>query len=192
MTSSLYFLPPTSSPPWALTSSKISSVACLCGMPHGAAGPERGVEMPNLMTSAASESPALARTSAAVKSATRARGILRLIAIPSSLSDSESEIGLLHALVAQEVLRLALHHELTGLEHVAVLREGEREHRVLLHQDDRDVERVDLPDDLADLGRHDRREAHGGLVQQEQLRPAHEGPGDGQHLLLAARERPRD
>src|SRR5262249_4388442 len=160
--SSLYFLPPTSSPPWALTSSKISSVACLCGMPHGAAGPESGVEMPNLMTSAASDDPGLATMNAAAKHAIRARGILRLIAMSSSLSDSESEIGLLHALVAQEILRLALHHELTGLEHVAVLRQGQRQHRVLLHQDDRDVERVDLPDDLADLGRHDRRQPHGG------------------------------
>ena len=30
-TSSLYFLPPMSSPPWLLTSSKISSVAFDCG-----------------------------------------------------------------------------------------------------------------------------------------------------------------
>src|SRR5262249_35922933 len=97
-------------------------------MPHGAAGPERGVELPNWMTAAASDGPGLAETSAtAAKSAIRARGILRLIAIPSSLSDSESEIGLLYALVAQEVLRLALHHELTRLEHVAVLRESERQ-----------------------------------------------------------------
>src|SRR5215470_268054 len=55
MTSSLYFLPPRSSPPWALISSKISSVAFLCGMPQGAAGPESGVETPNLMTSCAWE-----------------------------------------------------------------------------------------------------------------------------------------
>src|SRR5262245_29072286 len=179
MTSSLYFLPPTSSPPWALTSSKISSVACLCGMPHGAAGPESGVEIPNLMTSAASDGPGLATTStAAATSTTRARGIRSLIAIPSSSSNSESQVGLLHALVAQEVLRLALHHQLAGLEHVAILREGEREHRVLLHQDDGDVERVDLSDDLADLGRHDRRQAHGRLVQQEQLGAAHEGARD--------------
>src|SRR5215475_8855455 len=52
-TSSFTFLPPTSSPPWALISSKISSVAFLWGMPQGAAGPDSGVETPNLMTSCA-------------------------------------------------------------------------------------------------------------------------------------------
>src|SRR5438477_12971730 len=34
------------SPPWALISSKMSSVAFLWGIPQGAAGPERGVETP--------------------------------------------------------------------------------------------------------------------------------------------------
>ena len=36
----------------------------------------------------------------------------------------------------------------TGFQHVAVLGGRECEHRVLLHQDDRDVQRVDLLDDL--------------------------------------------
>src|SRR5215831_7925310 len=82
-TSSLYFLPPTSSPPWALTSSKMSSVAFLCGMPHGAAGPERGVEMPNLMTSAARAGAAVATTSAsAAKSVTKTDGTRCVMALP--------------------------------------------------------------------------------------------------------------
>src|SRR5262245_47645481 len=58
----------------------MSSVAFLCGMPHGAAGPESGVEMPNLMTSAATAGPATvastrsrAGTSASTM-ATRIRG----------------------------------------------------------------------------------------------------------------------
>src|SRR5262245_9127391 len=175
-----------SRPPCALTSSKISSVACLCGMPQGAAGPESGVEIPNLMTSAAADGPGFAATSAtAAKSATRVRGTGCLMAIPSSWTDSESEISLLHALVAQKILSLALHHELPRLEHVAVLGQGQREHRVLLDQDDGDVERVDLPDDFSDLGRHDRREAHRRLVQQEEVGPAHEGAGEGQRLLIA-------
>src|SRR5215831_16635530 len=69
-TSSLYFLPPTSSPPWALISSKISSVAFLCGMPQGAAGPESGVETPNLMTSCARAFPGSTATSPAAASST--------------------------------------------------------------------------------------------------------------------------
>ena len=35
----------------------------------------------------------------------------------------------------------------------------------------------------------ERREAERGLVEQQQPRPAHQRPGDGQHLLLAARHR---
>jgi len=57
----------------ALISSKMSSVACLWECPQGAAGPERGVETPNLITSAAralpgptATSPATARNAAQV------------------------------------------------------------------------------------------------------------------------------
>src|SRR5882724_7926399 len=53
-------------------------------MPQGAAGPERGVEMPNLTTSAAHEGPELATTSAAAaKSVPEARGTHCFIAITS-------------------------------------------------------------------------------------------------------------
>src|SRR5262245_26604068 len=42
----------------------MSSVAFLCGIPQGAAGPERGVETPNLMTSCAREIPGATAISA--------------------------------------------------------------------------------------------------------------------------------
>src|SRR5262245_32950470 len=84
MTSSLYFLPPTSRPPWPLISSKISSMAFLWGMPQGAAGPDSGVETPNLMTSAAPAPPGLPIISTATaKSVTGIRGNDRFIACPS-------------------------------------------------------------------------------------------------------------
>src|SRR4030095_15482161 len=175
-----------------LTSSKMSSVAFLCGMPQGAAGPESGVEIPNLMTSAAREGAEVATTSAtAAKSATKTSGTRRFMAITPSvpsefLGGSESQVRLFHALVAQEVLRLPLHHQLPGLQHVAVLGERQGQHRVLLDQDDGDIERVDLADDLADLRGHDGRQAHRGLVQEQELGTAHEGARDGQHLLLPA------
>src|SRR2546428_7162765 len=83
MTSSLYFLPPTSSPPWALISSKISSVAPLWGMPQGAAGPESGVAMPNLMMSAAPALPVLtAIRTAAMRSVDHESERHGFIAIP--------------------------------------------------------------------------------------------------------------
>src|SRR3989475_9457912 len=83
MTSSLYFLPPISSPPWPLISSKISSVAFLCGIPQGAAGPERGVEIPNLMMSAAPAVPGLrAISTAAARSVVDVTERHGFIAIP--------------------------------------------------------------------------------------------------------------
>src|SRR5436309_4816576 len=83
MTSSLYFLPPISSPPWLLISSKISSVAFLCGIPQGAAGPERGVEIPNLMMSAATAVPGLQGIStAAARSVVHVTERHGFIAIP--------------------------------------------------------------------------------------------------------------
>src|SRR5436309_16073207 len=76
----MYFLPSTSSPPGALNTSKISWVAYLWGVPHGAAGQERGVETPNLMTSAATERPGLTATSTRARSANPIRGAERFIA----------------------------------------------------------------------------------------------------------------
>src|SRR5437867_7636617 len=49
-------------------------------MPHGAAGPERGVETPNLMTSAATARPGLTATSTRARSANPIRGAERFIA----------------------------------------------------------------------------------------------------------------
>src|SRR5689334_7929024 len=134
-------------------------------MPHGAAGPESGVEIPNLMTSAAGADPEVMTTSAnAAKSETKTKGTRCFMAIGLSvgavLGRSKSQVGFLHTLVAQEVLRLALHHELPSLQHVAVLGERQGQHCVLLDQNDGDIERVDLADDLADLRGHDRRQAH--------------------------------
>src|SRR6267142_3370207 len=61
----------------------MSSVACLCGIPHGAAGPERGVETPNLMTSAAPTLPGPTTASPATASnAAHVAERCRLIATP--------------------------------------------------------------------------------------------------------------
>ena len=61
---------------------------------------------------------------------------------------------------------------------------------VLLDEEDGEpvvpVERLEALEDLLD---DERREAERGLVEQEQLRPAHQRAGDGEHLLLAARQR---
>ena len=43
-------------------------------------------------------------------------------------------------------------------------------------------------DRVHELGRHERREAQRGLVEQEHRRLGDERPGHGEHLALAARE----
>jgi len=47
---------------------------------------------------------------------------------------------------------------------------------------------VDGPQDLEDVTDHQRRQPQGGLVEQQQARPGHQGPPNGQHLLLPARK----
>ena len=59
--------------------------------------------------------------------------------------------------------------------------------RVLLDQQDgHAAAAVDVGDDREDLLDDQRRQAERGLVEQQQPRPAHQGAGDGKHLLLAA------
>ncbi len=48
---------------------------------------------------------------------------------------------------------------------------------------------VEVADSGEDLAHDQRRKAKGGLVEEQEARPRHEGPCDGQHLLLAARKR---
>ena len=57
---------------------------------------------------------------------------------------------------------------------------------------DRDAVAVDGLDHLEDLPHDPGREAERGLVQHEQSGPRHERAADRAHLLLAAREQPRE
>ncbi len=61
----------------------------------------------------------------------------------------------------------------------------------LLHHQDRDALVGDPDDRLVQLLDDQRGQAHGQLVEQEQGGPGRDGPGDRQHLLLAARQGPR-
>ena len=89
-----------------------------------------------------------------------------------------------------QVLRRVGQDDASRLEHVAPLGNGQGHVGVLLHQQDGDPLAVEILDDLERLLHVQRGEPHGGLVHDEQPRAGQEGPGDGQHLLLTARERP--
>ena len=66
---------------------------------------------------------------------------------------------------------------------------GKRQRHVLLDQKDGDAFVVQHLDDLADLRHHARHQAFGRLVEQDDFRLQHHGARDGEHLLLAARQR---
>src|SRR5580765_4605520 len=97
------------------------------------------------------------------------------------------EIRAADVLVAEEVGAAALERDATVLEHVAAAGQAERLARVLLHEEHRGADAVDLGDDAEDLLHDDGRQAERGLVEHEDARPRHERAADGEHLLLAAR-----
>ena len=76
-------------------------------------------------------------------------------------------------------------------QHVAVARNLQGQVGILFHEKDRNpLVPVDLDDLLKDLLHQQRSDTERRFIQHEEFRFAHEGPADGEHLLLAARERP--
>src|SRR5438067_11460881 len=78
---------------------------------------------------------------------------------------------------------------LSGLDDVGAVSYVEGVMDVLLDQEHRGAFALKLGDDLEDALHQQGGEAKRWLVQQEEFRPAHQRPTDGQHLLLAARQR---
>ena len=85
----------------------------------------------------------------------------------------------------------ALQAQAARLEHVGVVGDPQRGQRVLLDQQHGDALLADLLDRLEDDVDQHRRQAHGRLVEQQQLRVAEQRARDGEHLLLAAGHRAR-
>src|SRR5881409_3064948 len=107
----------------------------------------------------------------------------------SSAVGSERQVLLADRGVLAELARAALVADVPLLEHVDAVGEGEREVHVLLGEQDRQplgLEPTDLRLQVID---HWRRQSFRRLVEQQQLRVAHQGPRDRQHLLLAAGEK---
>src|SRR6266568_150754 len=94
--------------------------------------------------------------------------------------------------VVGQVARRALEHDAARLEHVAAAGDGQGHRGILLDEQDGHALLVDGQDRLEDLLDKDRRQSHGGLVEQQEPGAGHERAADGKHLLLAAGERARD
>src|SRR5438105_2183732 len=75
------------------------------------------------------------------------------------------------------------------LHDVDALARFERQRHVLLDQEDGDALAMQRIDDLVNLRDHARHQAFGRLVEQDDLGLQHHGARDGEHLLLAARQR---
>ena len=91
--------------------------------------------------------------------------------------------------LSRRLLAVPEQHHLAGLQHIAAIGDGKRHGGVLLDHEDGGALLVDGLDDLEHLIDEGRRQAHRRLVHADQARPRHQGPPDGHHLLLAARER---
>src|ERR1035437_5842945 len=112
-------------------------------------------------------------------------------ALGASFPDPEVELP--DVRVLSQLLAWTVQDHLAHLHDVAERRDLERQGGVLLHEENRGLLLlVDLLDDSEDLLHEHRSEAEARFVEEEQLRPRHQRPTDGEHLLLAAREIPRE
>src|SRR5215472_8888772 len=102
-----------------------------------------------------------------------------------------AEVATANGVVGRQLRARAGEHDVAGLEHVARLGGLECEVRVLL--DDEDGQAfllVELADDPEQLRQQDWGEGERRLVEQQEPWSEHERAREGQHLLLAAAQRP--
>src|SRR5262245_32763618 len=86
--------------------------------------------------------------------------------------------------------RRAVENDAALFEDAARRADGGGPPHVLLHEKERDALLAHASDRGEDLVHHQRRQALGRLVHQQELRLAYQRAADRQHLLLAARQRP--
>jgi hypothetical protein len=83
----------------------------------------------------------------------------------------------------------AVHADAASLHNVPAIGKLQRKIRVLLYKKHCHAGVAKGAHRAHHFGHHQRREAERGLVEQEQLRPGHQGAAEGEHLLLPTRER---
>src|SRR5262249_15872039 len=104
---------------------------------------------------------------------------------------SHGEVGAADLLLVEELAHGALIAHRAVLEDVDPVAEVGHEADALLGEDDGQAGRLQAPKLLLEQLHHERRQPFGGLVEEEDGGVAHERAGDGEHLLLAARQRAR-
>src|SRR5215212_5960783 len=102
---------------------------------------------------------------------------------------SQPHIGPAHLVAGEERRGWPARLDAPDLEKVGAVDDLQHLGDVLLDDQYRVALGADAAHELEDLRHDDRRQAHRGLVEEDELRPAHQRAGDGAHLLLAARHR---
>src|SRR5690606_5305974 len=118
--------------------------------------------------------------------------VLLDIAIASPTAPRMAQIELLYVRMAKQALGIAVQHHAAVLQHVTVVGDPERHARALLHQKNADAELVaNLHQTFRQLADSNGRQTKRKLIDQKQVRRAHETRGDRQHLPLPARKQAR-
>src|SRR5262249_7315353 len=116
----------------------------------------------------------------------RMRMLTNGMAVSSCGKDLESEKLVAQGRVLAQAGRGAREAHCAFLEHVYAVGQRERKLHPLLRQHDRKAVALQLLHLFEQVLDDQRGEAFRRLVQQQQFGVAHQGAGDGQHLLLAA------
>src|SRR5258708_25666570 len=101
---------------------------------------------------------------------------------------SDAEIAVLQLGVRCEIGRAAAPDHASFFQHVMTVGYLAQRSDVLVDDKDGKSFRFQLRDRAVDLGADERREAFGGLVEDQEARVGHQRAADGEHLLLAAGE----
>src|SRR5690625_111559 len=103
-----------------------------------------------------------------------------------SVLGADAKVKLLYVLVARQGRCVTLQNQAAALEHVTVISDRQRLGRILLDQKNAGTLPVDFADHFEDLCDKQGRQSQARFIKHDQLGPAHDGPGDRQHLLLTA------
>src|SRR6476646_8685286 len=113
--------------------------------------------------------------------------ILFDVAVGAPLAGGLAQVELLDVLMTLESLAISVEDDASVLHHISVVGDLQRRGGALFDQQDADAEFVaDGPETTGEILDNDRCQAERQLVDQQKLRPTHQGRADRQHLSLAA------
>ncbi len=102
-----------------------------------------------------------------------------------------AEVRLPHFVTRRKFRGWPFHPNLADFDHVRTMSNLQSHIGVLLNQQDRRASLINLANDLKNNPHELRRKTQRGFIKHQQFRPSHQRSSDRQHLLLAARKRPR-